>query len=250
MITNERYIGNNYQDQKDTLPNHVAIIMDGNGRWGVQRGLSRNDGHREGVKNIRRVLNHFAHLGVKFITLFAFSTENWNRPNSEVNSIIELLGIALRDLAKELHEAGIRVNHLGKLDRLPSKLQNEILETIEATKNNSNMTLSVAYDYGGRDDIINAIKNIIAEEIEPENITEALLKNFLYTKDVPDPDLIIRTGGEMRLSNFLLWQASYSEFYATNTLWPDFDEKHIDKAINEYAQRQRKFGKTIPEGSS
>jgi undecaprenyl diphosphate synthase len=221
--------------------------MDGNGRWGIQRGLSRSDGHREGVKNIRRVLNHFAHHGVKFLTLFAFSTENWDRPSSEVNSIIELLGNAIRDQANELHEAGIKVNHLGKLNRLPNKLQNGILETIEKTKNNSNITLSVAYDYGGRDDIINAIKNIIAEEIKPDNITETLLKDFLYTKDIPDPDLIIRTGGEMRLSNFMLWQASYSEFYATNTLWPDFDEKQINKAINEYAQRQRKFGKTITE---
>ncbi len=221
--------------------------MDGNGRWGIKRGLSRSDGHREGVKNIRRVLNHFAHHGVKFLTLFAFSTENWDRPSSEVNSIIKLLGNAIRDQANELHEAGIKVNHLGKLNRLPSNLQNGILETIEKTKNNSNITLSVAYDYGGRDDIINAIKNIIAEEIKPDNITETLLKDFLYTKDIPDPDLIIRTGGEMRLSNFMLWQASYSEFYATNTLWPDFDEKQINKAINEYTRRQRKFGKTITE---
>lgn len=247
MIANQEYRGNNYQKQNDAPPNHVAIIMDGNGRWGIQRGLSRSDGHREGVKNIRRVLNHFAHHGVKFLTLFAFSTENWDRPSSEVNSIIELLGNAIRDQANELHEAGIKVNHLGKLNRLPNKLQNGILETIEKTKNNSNITLSVAYDYGGRDDIINAIKNIIAEEIKPDNITETLLKDFLYTKDIPDPDLIIRTGGEMRLSNFMLWQASYSEFYATNTLWPDFDEKQINKAINEYAQRQRKFGKTITE---
>ena len=231
------------------MPAHVAIIMDGHGRWASGRGLSRSEGHGAGVENVRRVLRRFSHHGVKFVTVFAFSTENWDRPNQEVGALIELLGQALRDETEALHEQGVRIRHIGRLDHLPTPLQKAIRESMEMTRDNDVMTLSVAYDYGARAEIIDAVRAIAAAGIASEDITEEVFQRHLYTSGLPDPDLIIRTGGEMRLSNFLLWQASYSEFYSTPVLWPDFDESQVDNALDAYALRQRRYGKLAPAES-
>ncbi len=224
------------------IPNHVAIIMDGNGRWAEERGLPRIAGHRAGTENIRQVIQCLAEYGVHDITLFAFSTENWSRPASEVNGLFRILGRAIDRETNIFHEHGVRLLLLGRVDRLSDRLQRKVKHAIELTKNNTEMTLSVAFDYGGRAEILDAVKRIIQDGIPPQEIDESLLNSYLYTADLPDPDLIIRTGGEMRLSNFLLWQSAYSEYYATPTFWPDFGSEEIERALVVYAQRERRFG--------
>ena len=226
-----------------TSPTHVAVIMDGNGRWAGGRDLPRIDGHRAGTDNIRRVIEAFAQRGVKFLTLFAFSTENWDRPSDEVQGLIEILREMIDREVERLHSKGVRVRHLGRLDRLPSEIQRSIQNSEELTKHNTGMTLSVAFNYGGRTEILDAIRNIVADGVGPEEITDDLFRSYLYISEIPDPDLIIRTAGEMRLSNFLLWQSAYAEYFTTNVLWPDFDEVHVEQAITAYSQRQRRFGK-------
>jgi undecaprenyl diphosphate synthase len=230
-----------------TRPNHVAIIMDGNGRWAKSRGKVRSDGHRAGTDNIRAVIETFDQNEVKYLTLFAFSTENWHRPTDEVQTLIEIMREAIIREVRQLHEQGVRIRHLGRLDRLSEELQEAILDSVELTRQNTGMTLSVAFDYGGRDEIINAIRRIVADNIPAENITEEILNRYLHTSELPDPDLIIRTAGEMRMSNFLLWQSAYAEYYATPVLWPDFDKREALKALEAYGQRQRRFGKVAPE---
>lgn len=232
------------------LPHHVAIIMDGNGRWAKQRGLPRLAGHRAGIDNIRRVVEAFSHYGVKYLTLYAFSTENWSRPGVEVRGLLRILAQVIDREAKALHEKGVRIRHLGRLEGLSKQLQVKIRKVVELTKNNTRMTLSVAFDYGGRAEILDAIRHIVEEGISTEDITESLFTSYLYTSDVPEPDLIIRTAGEMRLSNFLIWQAAYSEYYSTPTLWPDFSEEEIDKALVSYSQRERRFGGLKAEGEA
>ena len=229
-----------------TVPNHVAIIMDGNGRWAMGRGLSRSEGHRAGVENVRRVLKCFSRYGVKYVTLFAFSTENWDRPEDEVGTLMGLLSEAIRIETQPLHQEGVRIRHIGRLDRLPSPLQDAIHQSVELTKDNDIMTLSVAFDYGGRAEIIDAVRAIVADKLEPSKIAEEVFQRYLYTTDLPDPDLIVRTAGEMRLSNFLLWQAAYAEYYSTPELWPDFDDEEVIKALVAYSQRQRRYGKVDP----
>ena len=226
-----------------SIPNHVAIIMDGNGRWAEQRGLPRIAGHRAGTENIRQVIRCLAEHGVHYITLFAFSTENWNRPASEVKGLFRILGRAIDKETNIFHEHGVRLLLLGRVDRLSDRLQRKVKHAIELTKNNTQMTLSVAFDYGGRAELLDAVKRIIQDCIPPQEIDEPLLNSYLYTAGLPDPDLIIRTGGEMRLSNFLLWQSAYSEYYATPTFWPDFGSEEIERALVAYAQRERRFGK-------
>jgi len=230
------------------LPRHVAVIMDGNGRWARERGLSRQAGHRAGTENIRRNIEHFAERGVPYLTLYAFSTENWKRSKREVEGLLRILGRVINREIGHLHENGIRLRHLGRLDALPPRLQKQVQDAIELTKNNTGMTVSVAFNYGGRAEIVHAVQQIVADGVPAAEIDEALICSYLDTAGVPDPDLIIRTGGEMRLSNFLLWQAAYAEFYATPTYWPDFGRDQIDEALRTYAARDRRFG-GVPDGA-
>jgi len=230
------------------VPVHVAVIMDGNGRWAQQRGLPRSAGHRAGVENLRRVLKACVRFGVQILTIYAFSTENWERPRSEVRVLMNLLAQALRREVPELHRNGVQLRHIGRLERLPERLRRGVLDAIELTKNNRRLILSVAFNYGGRAEIVDAIRRIITDGIPADEVTEELLASYLYTAGLPDPDMIVRTGGEYRLSNFLLWQASYAEYYATTTFWPDFDEVELYKALEVYGQRQRRYGLVVEEG--
>ncbi len=230
------------------LPNHVAIIMDGNGRWAAKRGLPRLVGHRAGTDNVRRVVEGFDRHQVKYLTLYAFSTENWRRPGVEVSGLLRLLAGMIDRETKALHEKNVRLSHLGRLDELSPELQDQVHKALELTKNNTGMKLSIAFDYGGRAEILEAVRRIVKDRVPSEDITESLFSSYLYTVDVPEPDLIIRTGGEMRMSNFLIWQAAYSEFYSTPTLWPDFGDKEIEKALVAYSRRERRFGGLKAEG--
>jgi undecaprenyl diphosphate synthase len=229
-----------------SCPVHVAIIMDGNGRWAQERGLSRQAGHRAGTENIRRIIEAFAERGVRYLTLYAFSTENWGRPRREVSALIKLLGRVLERELRALHENDIRLLHFGSLAPLSPDLQKKVCDAIELTRNNKGLTVCLAFNYGGRAEIAEAVRRIVREGIPASEITEDVVAAHLDTRGIPDPDLIIRTAGEMRLSNFLLWQAAYAEYYATPTYWPDFDEAEIDRALAAYAARERRFGAVKP----
>lgn len=228
------------------MPNHVAIIMDGNGRWAKKCGLSRFEGHHAGAENIRRVVEGFAEYGTKYLTLYAFSTENWSRPRKEMQHLFRILGELIDREVQNLHENGIRLRHLGRLDELSKRLQAKVLRAIDLTQNNQAMTLSIAFNYGGRSEILHAVRRIVEDEVPAQEIDETLINRYLDTAGLPEPDLIIRTGGEMRLSNFLMWQAAYSECYFTPTLWPDFGEEEIEKALLDYSRRERRFGGLRP----
>jgi undecaprenyl diphosphate synthase len=223
-------------------PQHVAIIMDGNGRWAKRRGLPRIMGHRAGGENIRPVVKIFADYGVRYVTLYAFSTENWNRPKVEVAGLLSLLTRRIDEESRLFHGENVRLMHIGRLDRLSWKLRHKIEAAVQLTKSNTGLTLCLAFDYGGRDEIVQAARCLSSGNLPDNRIDETVLAQFLYTAGIPDPDLIIRTGGEMRLSNFLLWQAAYSELYFTPVLWPDFGQKEIEEALSEYERRQRRFG--------
>jgi len=229
------------------LPQHVAIIMDGNGRWAKQRGLPRLVGHKQGVNTAQKVVEIFLGYKVPYLTLYSFSTENWDRPRVEIDGIFQILEERLEKGIKFAQENGIRICHLGKPDGLPLRLQERVKRALELTQNNSRMTVSLAFNYGGRDDIVEATKALILERISPQDINENVFSQYLYTAGIPDPDLIIRTGGEMRLSNFLIWQSAYAEIYFTPVLWPAFVKKEVDKALIAYSQRQRRFGGLPPE---
>ncbi len=224
------------------IPEHVAIIMDGNGRWAEQRRLPRFEGHRAGAGNARQVIEVFAHHRVKYLTLYAFSTENWSRPKGEIRALLRLLGEVIDRETQPLHKNGIRLCHIGNLEVLLPRLRRRIQKAVELTKDNTAMTLNIAFNYGGRTEILDAVCRLVADGIPPQSIDEALFGKYLYTADLPDPDLVIRTAGEMRLSNFLLWQTAYSEYYFTPTLWPDFSKEEIERALIAYSQRQRRFG--------
>lgn len=228
--------------KKTPPPTHIAIIMDGNGRWAQKRGLPRLEGHRAGVKNLRSVIKYFSQLGLKYLTLYGFSTENWKRPKAEIEGLLKLLEEAINRETSELHKNGIKIRHLGRLDNLSTGLQRAITKAVELTRGNRGMTMSLAFDYGGRAEILDAVRRIIAEGISPQKIDEALFEDYLYTAGLPEVDLVIRTAGELRISNFLMWQAAYSEYYFTKVLWPDFNTKEVDKALLAYSQRQRRFG--------
>ena len=225
------------------IPSHVAIIMDGNGRWAAKRGLPRNEGHRAGVENMRRVLEGAVEFGVKVLTVYAFSTENWGRPEEEVSGLLGILEETIKREVPELHKNGVRLRHLGRLEGIRVEMQQAVYAAIELTKNNDRITLNVAFNYGGRAEILDAIRKMIDDRVPPENVDEALFDRYLYTAGLPDPDLIVRTAGEMRLSNFLIWQAAYAEYYSTPTFWPDFDKPELYKALLAFSQRQRRFGK-------
>lgn len=224
------------------LPQHVAIIMDGNGRWARQHGLPRLAGHEAGGRNIRPVVEVFADCGVKYLTLYAFSTENWKRPKIEVRGLLGLLAKKIDEETLVFHQQNIRLKHLGRLDRLSDKLREKVRAAVELTKNNTGLTLCLAFDYGGRDEIVQAARRIADAGVPGDGIDESVFARYLYAPDVPDPDLLIRTGGESRLSNFLLWQSAYTELYFTPVLWPDFGRKDIEDALAEYKRRQRRFG--------
>ncbi|PKQ43742.1 isoprenyl transferase [Confluentibacter flavum] len=234
--------------QAKKLPKHVAIIMDGNGRWAKQHGMMRTFGHENGAKAVKQVVEGSAELGIENLTLYAFSTENWNRPKFEVDTLMKLLISSLRKEIKSLHENNIKLLAIGTLDTLPSKVNKELLEVIEKTKNNNRMTLTIALSYGSREELINTIKEISFKVknniISAEKIDESIINEHLYTRNLPDVDLLIRTSGEQRISNFLLWQIAYAELYFTDTLWPDFTKQHLHEAIIEYQKRERRFGKT------
>jgi len=225
------------------IPSHVAIIMDGNGRWAEQRKLPRLAGHQAGTENIRRVIEEFANFGVKNLTLYAFSTENWERPDEEVRGLMHILEDVIHKESQALHEQGVRLLHLGMLDRLSPGLQDAVCQAIELTKDNHRITLNVAFNYGGRAEILGAVRRIVQEGVPLQDIDEVTFSSYLYTAGMPDPDLIIRTAGEMRLSNFLLWQSAYSEYYCTPAFWPDFDQEELRMSLTAYSQRHRRFGK-------
>ncbi len=229
--------------QANCPPRHVAIIMDGNGRWAKKRGLPRLMGHNAGGDNIRPVVKMFADCGVKYLTLYMFSTENWNRPRIEVAGLLRLLGKRIEQETQAFHRGNIRLVHLGRLDRLSQKLRDKVQAAVELTKKNTGLTLCLAFDYGGRDEIVQATKRIATAGIADDTIDESVFVRYLYKPDIPDPDLVIRTGGENRLSNFLLWEAAYSELYFTPVLWPDFGRTDIEEALSKYKHRQRRFGR-------
>jgi undecaprenyl diphosphate synthase len=227
------------------IPTHIAIIMDGNGRWAQARGLPRVMGHRAGVENIRPLLNAAVEFGLEYLTLYAFSTENWNRPLDEVRGLMTILEQTIQRETPELHKNGVRIRHLGRTDRLSDKLVKLIADAVALTAENTRLTLNVAFNYGGRAEIIDAVKRIVTDGVPADQITEELFTRYLYTADIPDPDLVIRTAGEMRLSNYLIWQSAYAEYYSTPTYWPDFDKQALYEALRAYSSRERRFGKVL-----
>ena len=224
------------------VPRHIAIVMDGNGRWARSRGLPRIQGHRKGVQNVLEVAKGCIDYGVSIMTIYAFSTENWRRPRQEVEALMRLLEEATEREIKTLMENGIRLRVLGHLEVLPKSVQDKARRAIELSKDNQRLDLNVAFNYGGRIEILDAVRRIIEARIEPAQLTEELFSQYLYTAGLPDPDLVIRTAGEMRLSNFLIWQAAYAEYYSTPTYWPDFDRQELFRALLAYSQRKRRFG--------
>ena len=229
------------------LPKHVAVIMDGNGRWAKSKGKARIFGHRNGIKAVRETVEGAAEIGIQFLTLYAFSVENWKRPKKEVNALMSLLVTAINNEMQRLIKNNIKLTVIGETDNLPSKTQKELMDAINSTKNNTKMTLTLALSYSGKWDILNAVKKIINDKIDTKSINEDIFQQYLTTKNVPYPELLIRTSGERRISNFLLWEIAYSELYFTDTLWPDFRKKHLTQAIIEYQNRERRFGKTTEQ---
>jgi undecaprenyl diphosphate synthase len=226
----------------DKMPLHVAIIMDGNGRWAISRGLPRLAGHRAGTENLRRVIRASVEFGVKYLTIYAFSTENWGRPPEEVQGLMRILEDVIDKELAELHKEGVQLRHIGRLERLAPILQEKVLDAIEVTKNNTRLVLNIAFNYGGRDELVHAIQQMIEDGVSADQVTDEMVSRYLYTAGVPDPDLIIRTSGELRVSNFLIWQAAYSEWYITPTYWPDFDKEEYHRALEAFAQRDRRYG--------
>jgi undecaprenyl diphosphate synthase len=227
----------------DKIPRHVAMIMDGNGRWAISRGLPRLAGHKAGTENLRRVIRASVEFGIKYLTIYAFSTENWGRPPEEVKGLMYILEDVIDKELGELNKEGVQLRHIGRLERLAPTLQEKGLDAIDVTKNNDRLILNIAFNYGGRDEIVQAIQRMMKDGVPPEKVTDELVNQYLFTAGVPDPDLIIRTSGELRVSNFLIWQAAYSEWYITPTYWPDFDKDEYRRALEDFANRDRRYGK-------
>lgn len=228
---------------KTTGLKHIAIIMDGNRRWAKAKKLPTAIGHKKGVESLKTVVKACHKFGIKYLTVYAFSTENWNRDKAEVDYLMELFALTIKNEFKELHENDVVLNFIGDLERLSPKLQKIFAQAVEKSKNNKGVNLQIAVNYGSRDEMTHAIKKIVEEKIPAEEITEELITQRLYTQNIPDPDLLIRTGGEMRISNYLLWQIAYSEFYVTKKFWPEFDETALAEAVLEFNRRQRRYGK-------
>jgi undecaprenyl diphosphate synthase len=229
------------------IPRHVAIIMDGNGRWARQRGMPRLAGHRAGTENVRRTVRACLDFGVGFLTLYAFSTENWDRPVDEVRGLMLILEEVIGRETAALHKEGVAIRHLGRKEELSPSLRNKIQQAEDMTRANTRMTLNIAFNYGGRREILDAIQRLVAAGVDTAALNEETFARYLYTSGQPDPDLVIRTAGEMRLSNYLIWQAAYAEYYSTPTYWPDFDRAELRAALVAYAQRKRKFGKVAED---
>jgi len=232
------------------VPVHVGMIMDGNGRWAKSRGLPRLAGHKAGTENLRRIIRACVELGIQYLTIYAFSTENWGRPQDEVEGLMRILAEVIDKELPELNDQGVQLRHIGRLEQLPENLRKKVNKAIEITKNNNRLVLNVAFNYGGRDEIVCAVKQMMVDGVKPEEVTPELISNYMFTAGIPDPDLIIRTSGEMRTSNFLIWQASYAEWYVTPTYWPDFDKEELRKALVAFAQRDRRYGKLSEQGAS
>lgn len=224
------------------IPAHIAIIMDGNGRWAKAHGLPRLEGHRAGTENLRQIIKGCAEIGVQHLTLYAFSTENWSRPKTEVDGLLTILETYLDKEVDELCAEGVRLHHIGRLEAMPESVRKKVEHSMEVTCSNTRLILHLAWNYGGRDEIVYAVQKMIRDGITSEDVTEELVDRYLFTAGTPDPDLIIRTSGEMRVSNFLIWQGAYAEWYVTPTLWPDFTKEELFKAIEIYDQRDRRFG--------
>ena len=235
-------------DNKDALPAkipiHIGIIMDGNGRWALSRGLPRMAGHRAGTENLRRIIEACIEFGIKYLTIYAFSTENWGRPSEEVQGLMKIFENVIDNELQELHDQGVQLRHIGRLDRVRPSFRKKVLQAIEKTRSNDRLVLNIAFNYGGRDEIVCAIQSMIRDGIHPDDVSDSTVSKYLFTAGVPDPDMIIRTSGELRGSNFLIWQGAYSEWYFPATYWPDFDRLELLKAIEEFNQRERRYGLT------
>jgi len=230
----------------EVIPTHVAIIMDGNGRWAEARGLPRLAGHRAGTENLRRVIEACIEFGIQYLTIYAFSTENWERPREEVQGLMHIFEDVIDRELQELHDQGVQLRHIGRLDRLDPAFRKKVLYALEYTRNNKRLVLNVAFNYGGRDEIICAIQNMIKDGVKSDEITSDLVNQYLFTAGIPDPDLIIRTSGEQRCSNFLIWQGAYSEWSFPQVYWPDFDKEQLRLALEEFAHRERRYGGLSP----
>ena len=228
---------------KETGLRHIAIIMDGNRRWAKERNMPSAFGHKKGVESLKTTLKACNDFGIKYLTVYAFSTENWNRKSEEVEFLMDLLANTLKNELSEMHENGVVINFIGDLTRLKSKLQKILTNAVETTKNNTGVHLQIAFNYGARDEIVHAVKKIIRNDVKEEDINEDLITENLYTSGIPEPDLLIRTGGEMRISNYLLWQIAYSELLIVPEFWPDFNKKSLSEALKEFQKRQRRYGK-------
>lgn len=233
----------NLPDLPERIPTHIAIIMDGNGRWALQRGLPRLAGHRAGTENLRRIIEAFIEFGIRYLTIYAFSTENWGRPQEEVQGLMHIVEDVIDRELQELHDQGVQLHHIGRLDGLDPDLREKVLHAVAFTKENSKLVLSIAFNYGGRDEIVCAIQRMLNDGMASENVNEETVSNYLFTTGIPDPDLIIRTSGELRGSNFLIWQGAYSEWYFPPVYWPDFDKEQLRKALEEFSHRVRRYGK-------
>lgn len=230
-------------EKLNKVPTHIAIIMDGNGRWAAARGLPRLAGHRAGTENLRPVIRACVEFGIQYLTIYAFSTENWGRPQEEVEGLMHIIEDVIDKELLELHNEGVRLRHIGRLEQLNPSLRDKVLHAVDLTKNNTRLNLNIAFNYGGRDEIVCAIRAMLRDGVKPEDVNEPLIGQYLFTAGTPDPDLIVRTSGEMRISNFLIWQGAYSEWYVTNAYWPDFDKEELRKALLDYGQRERRFGR-------
>jgi len=229
-------------DSIQMIPNHVAIIMDGNGRWAQKRGLPRLAGHRAGTENLRKIIEECINLDIKHLTIYAFSTENWHRPIEEVSGLMGLLENMLDKELESLDKNGVSIRHLGHSFGIHERLMNKIVDAVNTTRNNSTLVLNVAFNYGGRHELVRAVQKIIDDELSSQEVDEELISNYLYTSGQPDPDLVIRTSGEYRISNFLVWQSAYAEWYFTTKLWPDFNEEELHRALVFFSGRERRFG--------
>jgi undecaprenyl diphosphate synthase len=232
----------NSYELPEHIPAHIAIIMDGNGRWAKSRGLPRLAGHRAGTENLRRIIEACIEFGIKYLTIYAFSTENWGRPPEEVQGLMRLFEDVIDRELQELYDQGVQLRHIGRLDRLRPAFREKVVRATQHTAGNSRLVLNVAFNYGGRDEIVSAIQQMVRDGVQPEEVTDELVNQYLYTAGVPDPDLIIRTSGELRGSNFMIWQGAYSEWYFPSTYWPDFDKEELRRALLEYSQRERRYG--------
>jgi undecaprenyl diphosphate synthase len=229
------------------IPQHVAIIMDGNGRWAKKRGLPRQAGHKAGVENLRTVIDACVEFGIKILTVYAFSTENWERPEIEVRGLMRIFARVLDQEVQDLHEQGVCLHHLGDFNGVDPKLQQKVERALALTKDNDRLILNIAFNYGGRAEILHAVRQMMADGVKPEEVTEEKFNRYLFTAGLPDPDMIIRTSGEQRISNFLIWQAAYAEYYQTPAYWPDFGREELYEALQSFTQRDRRFGRVPGE---